>query len=351
MHMNALRRVRQAAARGTGLALVGLMGSVSVLALPLSATAAELTAESTSLSDPTISHAATTYTVTQSSVSLSAIKCLQVVFSVNADGTGGVPTGMSTTSATFNGSSTYVPTPASWSVDATTNGTVNITFATGETPASASGRTIVLGSITNGSTANTTYYTTVQTFNNTDCSTSPVDDGGQSTYVFVDGVVVTATVNPTLTFTVDSTTCNLGTLTSSSTGNCSHTITAASNATSGYVISYIASPTLTSGGNTITANGASAVANATNTEQFGLNLVANSSPSVGANPSGGTGAAAANYNTANSFAFTTAGATVATTAGPSALTTYTVSYIANIDAVTEAGLYTKTQTYTITATY
>ncbi len=352
MHTNALRRVQEAVEKGTTAALIGLMSMLSFMVLPVTASAAELTAESTSLSDPTVNHAATTYTVTQSSVSTSAIKCIKVVFSTNADGTGGAPTGMTTTSATFSGTSNYVPTPASWTVDATTNGTVKITFATGETPASASGRTIVLGSITNGSTNNATYYTNVNTFNNTDCATSPVDTNGQSTFVFTSGVSVSATVNPTLTFTVSTSTCSLGTLTASTTGTCQVILTAASNATSGYTISYIAPATLTSGSNTILAlTGGST--SSQGTSQFGFNLRDNATPNVGTDPSGDAGYTFSSYGygTPDTFKFTTAGGSVVGTTGPTATTTYTASYIANISAVTPAGLYTATQTYNITATY
>lgn len=325
------------------------MSAVTYLVLPVSASAAELTTESTVLSDPTTSHAATQYTLTQSGVTTTPIKCIKVLFSTAADGTGGLPTGMSLGTPTFTG--LYVPTPASWT--ATVAGAaVNLTYATGETPASASGRTIILNGITNGSTANTTYYATVSTYNDVNCSSSSVDTNGKSTFVFTNGVVVSATVNPTLTFTVDSTTCDLGVLGAAITGKCSHTMTAASNATSGYAISYISSATLTSGANTITANGGTAVANAVGGEQFGLNLKLNTTPAIGANVSGsGSGVATTQYNTSNSFAFDTLGATVATTSAPSLLNTFTVSYIANIDAVTQAGQYTKVQTYNITATY
>ena len=103
---------------------------------------------------------------------------------------------------------------------------------------------------------------------------------------------------------------------------------------------------------TITANGGTAVANAVGGEQFGLNLVANTTPVVGATRTGDTGGnPSTQYNIVNSFAFDTAGATVATAAAPTVVTTFTVAYIANISSATEAGLYTKTQTYNITATY
>ena len=320
---------------------------------PSSASAATYTSGSASLSTPAISAASTTYTFTLGGVTLSAIKCMQVQFTT-AIGTTSKPTGMTVTGATFSGTSNYVPTPASWSpANNNTDGTVKITYSTGETPASAAGRTIVLGGITNGSSAGTTYYATISTFNNVDCATSPIDSGSVA-FAFSQGVQVTAAVNPTLTFTVGSTSCALSTLSSTAATTCSHTIAAGTNAASGYTISYLAANTLTSSGTntpTITAIGTTAAASSTGSEQFGINLKANTTPSVGADPSGGTGAALTNYDTANSFAFNTAGANIASVSVPSATTTFTVSYIANISAQTEAGAYSTTVTYNAVANY
>ncbi len=165
-----------------------------------------------------------------------------------------------------------------------------------------------------------------------------------------------ARVNPTLTFTVGSTSCALGTLSATQTQQCTYTLSAATNGESGYGISYLPAATLTSGGNTITALG-SPTASTLNTEQFGLNLAANTAAGshtatdFGAAPSGGSGAAAANYATANSFKFTTAGDQVASSAGPSLATTYTVSTIANIGNTTEAGAYSTAITFNIVAGY
>ena len=346
MNTQKLRGLVAAVEKGTSLGLVALMGMLSYLVLPVTASAAELTGESASLSDPTISGTGN-YTLTLAGVSATLIKCITVNFTTAVAGTT-LPTGMVITPAAITPSGT-IGAIGAWTESNPNAYTYQITNTTGVTPAGGAA-TVVLSGITNSSVANTTYYATVNTFSDATCTT-PVDVNGISTFVNTAGVQVSATVNPTLTFTVDSTTCNLGTLTAATTGKCSHTMTAASNATTGYAISYIPSATLTSGANTITANGGTALANATGGEQFGLNLVANTSPVIGAAASGGTGAAAANYSTANSFAFDTAGATVATTSIASLLTTFTVSYIANIDAVTQAGAYTKTQTYNITATY
>ncbi len=169
-------------------------------------------------------------------------------------------------------------------------------------------------------------------------------------------VDLVARVNPTLTFTVGSTSCALGTLSTTQTQQCTYILSAATNGESGYAISYLPATTLTSGGNTIDALG-SMTASTLNTEQFGINLAANTAAGshtatdFGAAPSGGVGAAAANYATANSFKFAVAGDQVASSAGPSLATAYTVSTIANIGSTTEAGAYSATVTYTIVARY
>ncbi len=332
--------------------LIALLGLLSILVAPGSSVAADLDTESMSLSDPTIDETGVTYTITQSNVTTSTIQCIRVEFDTAADGSGGLPSGMSLASVALSGTSNYVPTPASWTATDAGSGVVEITFATGEIPASSSNRTIVLSGIENGDTANTTYFAIVSTYNNVDCSTSPVDSNGQSAFVFTEGVVVTAQVNPTLTFTVDSTTCDLGVLTASTTGSCIHTMTAATNGTGGYTISYIPTTTLTNGSSdTITETGATGATSSQGSEQFGLNLVDNTTPNVGANPSGGSGAASTNYTTADTFSFTASGAQVAQASGPSALTTFTVAYIANIATNTEAGDYQMTQTYNIVAQY
>ena len=169
-------------------------------------------------------------------------------------------------------------------------------------------------------------------------------------------LIITGTANPSLTFIIGSTTCNLGHFSATQTKSCTHTIAAASNATGGYVISYIPTTTLTSGANTITAM-SSQTGSVVGSEQFGLNLKANTAAGsftatdFGADPSGGSGTVMSGYQTANLFKFETAGADIAQTTGPSNLTTFTASFIANITTVSEAGTYTTPVTYNIVASY
>ena len=123
-----------------------------------------------------------------------------------------------------------------------------------------------------------------------------------------------------------------------------HTISIATNASNGYSMT-INGTTLTCstcGGATLTAIGATALASAVGTEQFGIRLAANS----------GTGAASSPYNGAN-WALDTAAFpdAVATGAGDSVTTVFGVRYLVNTAAVTEFGNYSAALTYVVTALY
>lgn len=95
------------------------------------------------------------------------------------------------------------------------------------------------------------------------------------------------------------------------------------------------------------------------TEQFGFNVVANTSPSVGANPAQspdyptdpfGFGQAASGYDTANMFKYAD-GDVIAYSSQSSSDTIYTISYIFNISNITPSGLYRMDHVLVATATY
>lgn len=90
-------------------------------------------------------------------------------------------------------------------------------------------------------------------------------------------------------------------------------------------------------------------------EQFGINLVANTSPSVGTNPNYGQfGAITAkpepNYNTANNFLYSS-GDSIAYSPKSSGQITYTLSYMVNVSDLTPGGQYTSNQSIICTGTY
>lgn len=104
----------------------------------------------------------------------------------------------------------------------------------------------------------------------------------------------------------------------------------------------------------------SAAAYNSSSEQFGMNLVANTSPIVqGAVPSrqpvdDGTfafGEAAPGYNTADNYQYNAGDIIARSVTRGYGETTYTISYIANITPVTPAGLYRMEQDLVITATF
>lgn len=203
--------------------------------------------------------------------------------------------------------------------------------------------------ITNGS-AGTTLLTITGAFGDSGVIGMPI--------IADDVVAVNALVQPSISFAISDNTIFYGNLRTA--GSCfaqgtdpgavtcpttaeteAFNLQAGTNATSGYIIT-AQGATLTSGGNTITAL-ASNTASSPASEQFGIRATA----------TGGSGAVQAPFAAAG-YAWTpTAGTavTVASASAPSATTTYSVRYLANIAAVTEAGTYTASHTYVATATY
>lgn len=120
----------------------------------------------------------------------------------------------------------------------------------------------------------------------------------------------------------------------------------------GYVVQ-IAGTALSNGSHTIPAMATNDTSQP-GTEQFGINLVANTSPtSFGANPDHGQfgfGSAATNYDTPNEFRFVS-GETIASAPKSSGRTVYTISYIVNVNTLTPGGQYTGDQTIIVTGTY
>jgi hypothetical protein len=120
------------------------------------------------------------------------------------------------------------------------------------------------------------------------------------------------------------------------------------NAGFGYAVS-VNGNTMTSGNNFIPGVGTLSTSQI-GQSQFGINLRANSTPSVGADPSGGSGIPTANYNSPNRFTFNS-GEVIASSTFVSDNEKYTVSYIVNINTAQPIGIYNTTLTYLCTATF
>jgi len=189
------------------------------------------------------------------------------------------------------------------------------------------------------------------------------DDGVLAVDLIADDQVrITATVDPTITFTIGDNDIGFGTLTtangrwadSDATGEIAttpaiptvaHNMTIATNATSGYIISYNGA-TLTSGGDTISvATITDDSDGTTNSEQFALSVSTNGDATV-------TTGYDDSDTTAPDWSFV-AGVTtpLITELGPTATETVSVSYLANIGGATEAGSYGTTLTYVATASF
>lgn len=324
-------------------------------------TSATLTNGSVSLSDSRINNTSTSYTIDFNNVTTSAIRCIRVQFS-DAATAGSKPTGMNITSAALSGSSDYVPTPGGWTVsNNNTSGVVSITNASGETPASATGRTVILSGITNGSTAATTYYVQFSTYNNTDCSTSPVDNATIA-YLYTNGQSISASVDPTLSFTVNSvgsaqsvngstttaastsTTVPFGTLSLASNRIVAQDLAIGTNAQNGYTVTVAYTGAFTNGTHNLTnhsgTNASPTAFSAAGTEAFGYTT---------ADTSLGTGTAN-RFQGGNWAALSTTPAEIAYSSAAVSETIRT-GFQAGISATTPAGAYTTTVVYTATATY
>lgn len=211
--------------------------------------------------------------------------------------------------------------------------------------------------ITNPSVSGT-FYARLETFVTTDATGPDTDNGGLAIDV-LDAVSVSATVPPYLYFclgiSITGTDCatatgdqvNFGDFTDVVASTAQTEMVAGTNGPTGYGITANGT-TLTSGINTIPALAVPDVSRP-GTSQFGINLVANTDPTVGANPNGGgTGQPTVGYNTPNLYKFVP-GDIVASNPVPDYPVKYTTSYIANINKNQAPGIYVSTLTYVATA--
>lgn len=244
------------------------------------------------------------------------------------------------------------PSGANWGF---ANATPVITFTTGSGTVGASSVITITfngtNKIVNGSVGTTTLRISGTLGDN--------DTGVLSIAIITNGVVsVSAEVLGSISFTVSDNTIYFGNLRTA--GACfaqgtdpgavtcpttteteAFNLTAGTNAPTGYTMT-VQGATLTSGGNTIDALAAN-TASSPGSEQFGIRI----------NGSGGSGTVSAPYLAAG-YAYTgtaSTAATIATSTIASATTTYSVRYLANIAALTEAGSYTTSHTYVATGNF
>lgn len=188
-----------------------------------------------------------------------------------------------------------------------------------------------------------------------------VGNSASGTYQSYGGFVTTS--DPFIELIVTPVNTDLDYLSHTSTATTTTSFTIRTYLASGYVVVNGSDPPLaTSGAANHTLNAlTSPTASSFGSEQFGINLVANSFPAslgggVSKDPeqlpgvSYSFGAAAAGYNTTNLYKYVK-GDTIASSASSSGNTKYTISYIYNITDYTPAGEYKFNHIVIATSTY
>jgi hypothetical protein len=272
-----------------------------------------------------------------------------------------VTNGGGTTLDTVN--TNYVPTPASWTLNKPANGTLTLTNATGESPASAATRRVSINGIQNSSVADTKFWLRFNTYTNADCATGPVDSTS-ILFILTNASTLSLTVDQTLTFTVNpvaggqvcngatstaastATTIPFGTVTAAGNAVVCQDLTAATNATNGYTIyaRYTAQPTNTLAqtiANSSGSNAAPAAFSAAGTEAYGYTT---NDFTLGTGTPG-------RFNSNLWAAMTTTNAEVAYEAAGVNSTTYRVGHQVGVSTLTRPGTYTTTVIYTCTPVY
>lgn len=340
-----------------GIAALSLVVSLLLL---VTSPARALSDSSLLLSDPRSSQTGVTYTFTSAGFSGTTLRCIQLQLDTQSDGAGSA---VGTTTGASLSSSTLI-TAGSWTPDFSTNGMLELTNAGGEVP-SASGD-IVFGGITNGATEGTTYFGIFTTFSDAGCTTSV--DTTIVSYLFTDGELVQLTIDPTLTFAVNTVatsqavngaTTTIGStpsginhgnsVTQAANGISAHDLQVGTNAPGGYSV-YIRHTGLLQNGATDT------IANHTGTNAAPTAFPAAGTEAWGYTTEDGT----LTTGTADRFTnggpfwagFTTSNEVVVDNPGAlSGTETTRVGHQVGVSATTPAGTYQTTIIYTVASTY
>lgn len=163
---------------------------------------------------------------------------------------------------------------------------------------------------------------------------------------------------PYIAFSVTGGTTDLGVLSVGSAATATGTFAVKTYLAGGYVVQTVSDPPTNTLPNRPTLNPLSSpTASSPGTEQFGINLVANTSPTTfGANPiqvPDGTfsfGSVASGYGTPNLYKYVK-GDTIAQSNKSTGETDFTISYLYNISNVTAAGEYQLNHVLVATSTY
>ncbi len=278
-------------------------------------------------------------------------------------------TGKATTTITFSHGATTgletaetlagAPTATAWGITLSGTASTTLTLTTptdgvGAAPLAANDKIVISYDQTNSAnpaTANSYQIGVTGTFGDVGTTTVAI--------VLDDTVSVSAIVAQTISFAISATTTNFGTLTTGAarfasstnaagdaTETIAHTLAVATNAPSGYTIT-ASGTTLVSQQNpifSISEIGATPASSTIGTEQFGIR----------ATKAGGVnGTIASPYIQTTSYGYnaTSSAQTFASGTSATQTETYSLRYVANISAVTEAGNYTTNITYVATANF
>jgi len=286
-----------------------------------------------------------------------SIGSIGLQYCTTASGSCTAPTGLSTTAASLSAQTGAT----GFTLLSTTNGAPYLTRTAASIPASTA-LSFTLSNVTNPTSANTPFFVRVTSYAGTDGASGLVDagtvsssTGGQLSAYGSIGETLSFCVGTSITG-VDCTTAsgssiNMGTFSPNTPATGTAVFSAATNGASGYTVS-VTGTTLTNPGGTATIPAlASQTASAPGTSQFGINVAANTAPSIGAAIAGtGTAVAAATYATPNQFCFVS-GDTLASVTGPTLGNTFTVSYLANVSPTQRASTYIANLTFICTPTF
>jgi hypothetical protein len=198
------------------------------------------------------------------------------------------------------------------------------------------------------------YYVRLAAYATTNGTGPSVDFGGLA-FAITNELEINSYVPPYLTFcagvvistyncsTASGDYINFGELNPSHSSQADSQLLIATNAGNGYVIQ-IYGTTMTAG-NAIIPALSSLDSSKPGTSQFGLNLTANSVPTIGAAPDGpGSGLPTLGYNQSNKFQFVS-NDVIANSSNTEDYRRYTVSYLVNVSKSQPPGIYVSTVTY------
>ncbi len=180
-----------------------VVGSV-LLGLAGPASAANLSGVSVSLSDSRPAQTAVTYTIGFTPQTTTNVGCVDLLFRTTPTGST-APAGMVTQSGVTLSGTTGLGAGGTWAKVSGTDGDFRISNATAQALTAGAAATITIAGVTNPTNPQTTpadgsYYVRITTYSADTCSTTV--DTGTGAFDILNGVTVSATVDPILTVAV-----------------------------------------------------------------------------------------------------------------------------------------------------